>query len=353
MASFKASWLLYGATGYSGGLIAEAARAAGHNVVLGGRDEGRLKPLAERLGVKYRCFDMAAPRDAVDRALTGVRLVLNAAGPFSLTAPTLAQACMRTGTHYLDLAGEVPEHRGLHRLDERAREAGVMLLPGVGFGILPSDCLAMLLKERMPNAVTLDLGFLSTAGASRGTLHTLMESLLQPGFVWQRGQLSAAEAASDHHDFDFGPGGTRRALLFPWRADSFSAGLSTGIPFVRSYAAVPWPLQWVLKQRAWFAEGLPRRLLERYAARAPLGPDANTRNTARSYIAGEVVNEVGQKVRALLELPEAYEYTVRAALYAVDQVLAGHAPEGFRTPAQVFGSQAVGAVSGAKLSFLT
>lgn len=348
---FKPSWLLYGATGFTGGLVAREARARGHNVILGGRDHGRLETLANELGASFRVFDMGN-RDTIDKGLSGVRLVLNCAGPFSLTASTLAQASLRTGAHYLDIASEIADHRVVQRLDERARESGVMLLPGVGFGVLPSDCLAHLLKEKQPNAVTLTLAFHAGASASHGTLATLLESLQQSGFVRRKGQLVAAEPASESRSIDFGPGGEKRAVLFPWRADVLSAGLSTDIPHIQSYAAVPAVMRLVLKKRGMFESGFPRALLERWVARVPDGPKAAERAKRVSWVYGEVVNEIGARVRAVVSGPDPYDFTVLSALAAVERSLAGNVPEGFASPAQLLGSEPLRSMPGVSVRVL-
>lgn len=352
MATFKPSWLLYGATGYTGRLVAAAAKARGHNVILGGRDQATLAQMAGALGVSFRVFDMGA-RDAIDKGLGGVRLVLNCAGPFSLTASTLAQASMRTGAHYLDIAGEIADHRGLYRLDERAKEAGVMLLPGVGFGILPSDCLAYYLKQKQPHAVTLTLAFNAGASASHGTMATLLESLQQSGFVRRSGQLVPAEPASESRTIDFGPGKPQRAVLFPWRADVLSAGLSTEIPHIQSYAAVPVALRFVLKNRKLFEKGLFRSLLERYVAGAPDGPKPADRAKRKSWLYGEVVSEIGSRARAVVEGPDPYDFTVLCALAAVERSLSGSVPEGYATPSQLLGSAPLRALPGVRLHDLS
>lgn len=348
MAAFKPSWLLYGATGYTGRLIAAEAKRRGHNVILAGRDAASLKTLAQSLELNFRPFDMAA-RDAIDKALTGIRLVLNCAGPFSLTASTLAQACMRTGAHYLDIAGEVADHRTLQRLDDRAKEAGVMLLPGAGFGILPSDCLALHLKQRQPNAVSLTLAFSAGASASAGTMATFLESLGQSGVVRKSGQLVNAEAASESRSIDFGPGKLQRAVLFPWRADVLSAGVSTDIPHISSYAAMPMALRFVLKNRKMFSGGFLRKLLEDHVAKAPDGPKPNDRAKRKSYLFGEVVNEVGAKMRSVVEGPDPYDFTVLAALACVERSLSANVRDGFATPAQLLGTAPLRALPGVKL----
>lgn len=349
MAGFKPSWMLYGATGYTGRLIAQEAKVRGHNVILAGRDGAALAQLAERMGVKYRAFDMAA-RDEIDKSLSGIRLVLNCAGPFSLTASTLAQACMRTGAHYLDIAGEIADHRGVQRLHERAKESGVMLLPGVGFGILPSDCLALYLKQKLPQAVTLTLAFSAGASASHGTLATLLETLQQTGFVRRSGQLVAAEPASESRDVDFGPGKVQRAILFPWRADVLSAGISTEIPHIQSYGAVPAVLRFILKNRKLFETGgFLNGLLHRYAAGVPEGPTAAARAKRKSWLYGEVVSEQGARARAVVEGPDPYDFTTIAAMAAVERCLSGSVPDGFVTPAQLLGTAPLFNLPGVKL----
>lgn len=348
MAVFKPSWLLYGATGYSGRLIAQAAKARGHNVVLAGRNQAQLAKLGDSLGVAHRCFDMGA-RDAIDKGLTGVRLVLNCAGPFSLTAATLSQACMRTGAHYLDISGEIGDHRSLQRMHDRAVEAGVMLLPGVGFGILPSDCLAVHLKEKQPTAVSLTLAFSSAGSISRGSRTTLMESLQQSGYVRRAGQLIAAEPGTESRPIHFGPGKEQRALLFPWRADALAAGLSTDIAHIQTFAAAPLLMRMVLKNRKVFAEGFGNTLLRRYVGGSASGPSAAQRAKNKTWIYGEVVNEVGARLRAVVEGPDAYDFTVIAALAAVEHSLASGVPEGYATPGQLLGSAPLRTLPGVRL----
>src|SRR6187549_685444 len=121
-------FVIYGATGYSGGLVARAAAARGWQPILVGRDIARITALGSALGLEHRAavaFDPAA----LDRALAGARVVLNAAGPFSHTAEPVLAACLRAGAHYLDLSAEVPAIDGLAGHDRAARERGLMIMP--------------------------------------------------------------------------------------------------------------------------------------------------------------------------------------------------------------------------------
>src|SRR6059058_4542054 len=161
-------FMVYGASGYTGRLLVEAALSGGLRPILAGRNETTLAPLAERLGLEYRVVRLGDP-PTLDAALRKVRVVLHAAGPFSATARPMVDACLRTGTHYLDITGEVRVFEAVAARDAEAKSAGVMLLPGVGFDVVPSDCLAAHMKRRLPDAMDLKLYIGGLANMSRGT----------------------------------------------------------------------------------------------------------------------------------------------------------------------------------------
>ncbi|MCB1626572.1 MAG: saccharopine dehydrogenase NADP-binding domain-containing protein [Xanthomonadales bacterium] len=350
MSQFKPSWLLYGATGYSGELIATEAAKRGHAVILGGRNPDRLQALADRLQRPQRCFTLD-DRASVEKGLMGVRLVLNCAGPFNLTANALAQSCLRLGVHYLDISSEVADFRSLHRLDARARDNGVLLLPGVGTGVLPTDALALHLKQRVPSAVTLSLAMASPgAKLSRGSLHTLVESLRSQAYVREGDQLRPAEVKLESREVDFGPGGKHKVTSFPWRGDLYSAAISTGLQFISCYIAVPGMLQMAMNHRRWLSHPLLGRWVDRYVARASLGPDAKERSRSRTWFWGEVVNDIGTRASSVLSGPDGYELTKLTALYAVERVLCGDSAEGWCTPSQVFGTDPLKSLPGVTLT---
>src|SRR5580765_143373 len=141
--------LLYGANGYTGELVARRAAAAGVPVVLAGRNAPAVAALAAELGQDHRAFalDDAA---ALDRALAGITVVLNCAGPFSRTAAPLVAACLRARAHYLDITGEIAVLEALATRDAEARARGIALLPGAGFDVVPTDCLAAHVARRLP-----------------------------------------------------------------------------------------------------------------------------------------------------------------------------------------------------------
>src|SRR5262245_53100629 len=155
-----AGFLIYCANGYTGSLIARAAVARGHQPVLAGRHAEPLAALARELRLAHRIFALDSP-DAVANAIRGVQMVLHCAGPFAHTSKPMADACLRTGVHYLDITGEVSVFEALAARSAEARAAGVMLLPGAGFDVVPSDCLAAHLQRRPPSATRLALRFQS------------------------------------------------------------------------------------------------------------------------------------------------------------------------------------------------
>ena len=180
--------LLYGATGYTGKLIAREARAKGASVVLAGRNPDKLKAVATPLDLPWRAFDLA-DRARLDAALKDVAVVLSAAGPFSATARPMADACLRRGAHYLDITGEIDVFERLAARDAEAKRAGVTLLPGVGFDVVPSDCLAAHLKRRLPDATDLTIYLSAGLNISRGTAKTMIEGIADGARARRNGRL--------------------------------------------------------------------------------------------------------------------------------------------------------------------
>ncbi|MGH6800098.1 MAG: saccharopine dehydrogenase family protein, partial [Methylocella sp.] len=168
-------WMIYGANGYTGELIAREAKRQGKSPILAGRSAAKIVALASKLTFTSKAFRLERPSEIVE-ALRGVRLVLNCAGPFSKTADPLMRACIAAKAHYLDITGEIDVLEGAHRFDSEAKAAGVVLCPGAGFDVVPTDCIALMLKKALPQATELALGFeVSGRQVSAGTAKTLVE----------------------------------------------------------------------------------------------------------------------------------------------------------------------------------
>ena len=199
-------WMLYGANGYTGALIAEQAAAQGLRPVLAGRNRAAVEGLAARLGLESRVFDLA-DADVVARHVEGMALVLLAAGPFSATSEAMLTGCLQAGAHYLDITGEISVFEACRGRDEEAKMRGVVVMPGVGFDVVPSDCLARALAEALPGAVRLELAIRSPGSLSRGTLKTMLEQVGRGTQVRRGGQLKtvAADALQKTIEFDGKP----------------------------------------------------------------------------------------------------------------------------------------------------
>ncbi len=184
-----ATFVVYGANGYTGELIARESVRRGLRPVLAGRNRDAVTKLAAELG----CGSIVIGLDdvtALTQVLRGVRAVLHCAGPFSATAAPMLQACLAARTHYLDITGEIPVFEAAHDLDAAAREAGCVLCPGVGFDVVPTDCVAAELKAQLPDATYLALGFDSRMATSRGTAKTTIEGLAAGGYIRSSGRLT-------------------------------------------------------------------------------------------------------------------------------------------------------------------
>lgn len=330
--------IIYGASGYTGELIARRAVAQGLHPVLGGRSAGRLVPLAQELGLDHRIFGLDDPA-AIQRGVEGATVLLNASGPFKHTTAPLVAACLSQGLHYLDLAGEVPEFEALAAQDTAASAAGVMLLPGVGFGVVPTDCLAAHLKQRLPDADRLTLAFQTVGGVSHGTAETVIEDLPRGGVIRRNGELVRVAAGLHTRRIDFGDG-LADAISNPWRGDISTAYHSTGIPNIEVFAVIPSPMRELMRASRYIGpllgSGLAQRVLKRQALSQPL-PSAAQRSAGRTLVWGEVTSRAGGRAAARLFGPEAYDFTALSAVAVAQRVLAGTARSGFQTPARLFG----------------
>lgn len=335
--------LIYGATGYTGRLVATEAAKRDVDLVLAGRDPERLKAVADPLGADVAAIELGeASRLRV--LLDGVDAVLHVAGPFSHTARPMVDACLATGTHYLDVTGEIDVFEAIARRGGEAEEAGVVLLPGVGFDVVPSDCLAMHTAEKVDEPMRLRLAIAGMAGGlSRGTARTLVESLRDGLRIRQDGILRTRRSGSLEHRFDFGAG-PARGLAISW-GDVSTAFHSTRIPNVEVYLIASGrvarlvkasPLVGPLLRLGWVGRWVERRI-----ERLPDGPDEATRRASRTLLLAEVEGPGGQLARTLLETPNGYDLTQAAAVEAALRVARGGVPAGFQTPATAFGADFV------------
>ena len=333
----KGRLLVYGAYGYTGELIVRAAAAQGLAPVVAGRDAARAQALAAELELEVRPFDLGSGQ--VTDHLHDVSVVLHCAGPFLATATPMVTACLATGTHYLDITGEIDVFEPVFSLSEAARAAGVVLCPGAGFDVVPTDCLAARLAEELPGATRLSLGFDMELNMSPGTARTTARYLGNGGRVRVDGAIQTVPLAAEDRTIDFGDG-PKTAATIPW-GDVSTAYHSTGIPNISVYAATS-PEIIAQYRRLDRIRGLLRlapvkALLGMLAGRTK-GPDARALATGRAYVWGEVRDDAGGTVVGRLTLGNPYQFTVDSSL-ALARLLLEDPPNegGAYTPSRLAG----------------
>jgi short subunit dehydrogenase-like uncharacterized protein len=341
-----APWMIYGANGYTGELAAREAVARGLRPVLAGRNPTAVSALALELGCDSRAFALDDPA-AVARGISGMAAVLHCAGPFVHTSRPMVDACLAARAHYLDITGEIAVFEAiLGRRGDEARRAGVALLPGVGFDVVPSDCLAARLAAALPDAVELALAFAPASSPgrgtmSRGTLKTMIESLPAAGAIRRGGRIVPVPMAFDSREIDFGGAlGRRWTMTIPW-GDVSTAFHSTGVPNIRVYTAAP-PA--AIRRAKLLAPLVPlagwgpvKRFLRRRVEVRPPGPDAEERAAGRVYLWGEARN-AASAVQATLQTPEGYRFTALSAVECARRAAAGEVSPGAWTPSRAFGA---------------
>ncbi len=336
-----ARWLVYGANGFTGRLIAAEAGERGLAPVLAGRDERAVRVVAEPLGFEWRVFRLDDPV-GLARGIRDVDAVLLAAGPFSGTSAPVVEACLAGGVDYLDITGEIPVFEAVFARDAEARERGVALVPGVGFDVVPSDGLAASLAAALPDADRLVLAFApGRAGLSAGTARTMVEVLGSGGAIRRDGRIVRVPLAWREAEIPFADH-PRHAVSVPW-GDVSTAWRSTGIPNVVVMMATP---RWTrtalraLQPGARLLRLAPvRRVAQRAADRWVEGPDEEARRTGRIRWWGRATAPDGRRVEGTAITPESYRFTAVSAVESARRVAADPAARrGALTPSQMFGA---------------
>jgi len=341
--------LIYGVTGYTGRLVAAQAKARGLDVVLAGRSAERVRPLAQSLRLPWRAVGLDEP-SRLDKVLDHVDVMLNLAGPFMMTARPALESCLRTNTHYLDVTGELAVFQDLHRYDSRARTRGIMVMPGIGFAALASDCLAAHVASRLPKAQFLRLGISRPDIFSRGTLKTMFSLVRERVSIRREGRLTSVPVGRLERTFDYGEG-QRVSTAVNW-ADVYTAYYTTGIPNIEVYAEAGVFERGFYQLGAWFAEPMKlapwQWMQDLQASMWPEGPSEAERAASRRVIVAEAEDQWRRQVCSRLTTPDGYSFTADVALTVAERVLAGEYQAGFQTPAGVYGADFVLAFEGVR-----
>ncbi|MBS1506148.1 MAG: saccharopine dehydrogenase NADP-binding domain-containing protein [Bacteroidetes bacterium] len=342
-----ATIILYGSYGYTGQLIVEECKAKGLSVILSGRNREHLQKQSQQSGYPFEVVDIS-DAEALSRLLSKGKLVIHAAGPFQFTAKAMAAACLKTKTHYTDITGEILVFEAMAKLDAQAKEAGITLMPGVGFDVVPSDCLASHLKNRLPSATHLQLAFASNKGGlSRGTSKTMIEGLGLGSAIRQNGKIIPVPLHEGITEIDYGPFRLQSARI-PW-GDVSTAFYSTGIGNIEVFRGADAKMLKQLKMSRYlnwlFRMDFVKRYLKKQIDKKPAGPNEERRARSKMFLWGKVSDGKQERI-SLLETIEGYTLTAKTSVLIAEKILKGNYKAGFQTPSLAYGSDLIMEVAG-------
>jgi short subunit dehydrogenase-like uncharacterized protein len=335
--------ILYGSYGYTGKLIAKECQSKNLNVILAGRNKEALQKQSTETGFPFEVVNVTET-DALKALLTKGKIVIHCAGPFRHTAQAMADACLETKTHYTDITGEYQVFELLASYDQKAKEAGITIMPGTGFDVVPSDCLALHLRNRLPAATHLQLAFaMSKGGLSRGTKKSMTEGMGDGGQIRTNGKLEHLALGAKSMEVDFGSFKTP-TLCIPW-GDISTAWRSTGIPNIEVYTGATKSMiknakrtryiNWLLRM-SW----VKKFMLKKIDKQKP-GPSDEKRESGRSFLWGKVWDEKGNTAESRLETVSGYTLTAKTAVLIAEKILAGNFKSGYQTPAMAYGEDLI------------
>lgn len=339
------NFLIYGANGYTGELITRYAVERGMKPIVAGRNAINIEELAKKHHLDYRVFSLDET-DRVDAALQEVDMVLHCAGPFSITSRPMVEACFRNKKHYTDITGEIAVFEACARLDEKAKDAGIMVMPGVGFDVVPSDCLARHLKDRLPSATHLSLAFYGMGRISHGTQATMTMNIGKGGAIRKDGKITPVPAAWKTREIDFGEV-TKTGVTIPW-GDVATAYYSTGIPNIEVFTVMPRQNLKMLKASRYLGWLLATGPVQNYLQKQipPGGPSDEERAKGKTLMWGEATDLNGNRVESRMHGPEGYTMTALTSLNIAQKILDGNFEVGFQTPAKAYGADLVLEIDG-------
>jgi short subunit dehydrogenase-like uncharacterized protein len=337
--------LIYGANGYTGELITRFAAERGMKPLLAGRNAIAVEELAKKHHLDYRVFALDETA-RLDAALQEVDVVLHCAGPFSLTSRPMVEACLRNKKHYTDITGEISVFESMAALDDKAKASEVMVMPGVGFDVVPSDCLARHLKDRLPSATHLSLAFYGMGRISHGTQATMTMNVGRGGAIRKDGKITPVPAAWKSREIDFGEV-KKTGVTIPW-GDVATAYYSTGIPNIEVFTVMPKQNLKMLKLSRYIGWLLATKPVQDYLQKQiPAGgPSDEERAKGKTYLWGVARDLNGNRVESRLQTPEGYTITALAALNIAQKILGGNFSPGFQTPAKAYGADLVMEIDG-------
>jgi short subunit dehydrogenase-like uncharacterized protein len=339
----KNNILLYGANGYTATLILNELPAYRLPVIVAGRNETVIKKISEAHQIGYRIIDLNNTPQLLD-GLKDIKLVIHCAGPFSFTAKQMVEACIETGTHYIDINGDLSVFEWIKTQDAKAKANNIMLLPGAGFDVIPTDCIAARLKDQMPDATGLKLAFAGFGSSlSHGTAITMIGKLGNGGAKRKDGKIIKTPLGRETFQLPYG----NKELFFmsiPW-GDVSTAHFTTGIPDITTFTMVKPKFARMLKFQFLFnwllrMEWVKNRLRKKVKAGAA-GPTPEQRQKAYTYVWGEVRNAKGEIKTAGLTCSDGYTLTAHGCLVIASKIWNNNFKPGYQTPVTAYGKELI------------
>ena len=333
--------LLYGAYGYTGRLAAELAAAKKLDVVLAGRNRDALAALGDRLGLPTRVVGLDDPK-RLSEVLKDITCVVHMAGPFATTSPPMLNACLATQTNYIDITGEIEVFEAMWSREDEIKRAGITVVPGAGFDVVPSDCLAGYVAGKLERPVSLIIALRGLESASQGTLRTAIRQVSKPVLCRRAGAIVALDDRSPRW-IDFGSG-DEPCVPVSW-GDVATAFHSTGVGNITVYFRRTKLLRSADILGKLFGPLLRSRIGQRGLAAIVRslseGPSQSERNGHRATIWAVAIDCSGRSFKASLSTPDAYDFTANSALEISSRISSLPTAVGLVTPSQAFGADFV------------
>lgn len=332
------TWGIYGATGYTGRLIAAEAVRRGHRPVLLGRSEATLRPLALEHNLTF------AVATSLGEALADLDAVVNAAGPFDQTMPPLIEACLGTHTSYLDISNELATVQFVLDQDARFAAAGISAVPAVGFGTVASETAAGRAVAAVRSAETVEVALLAdNSGGGVGTAASTYAVLAEGGARISAGGLVRERLGSGIRSVRLPVG--RRSLVAVALGDLAAVRATTGVSNVTASVAFGVPA---------FLLSLALRPVAEFVRSGRMKPSARKAakpHEFRSYTWARATGADGRTATAWLTTGEGYAFTASSTVNAVEAVIAGITP-GAHSSGQAFGADFALRVPGTRVELI-
>jgi short subunit dehydrogenase-like uncharacterized protein len=337
----KTRFLLYGAYGYTGRLAAELAAAKKLDVVLAGRNKDTLAGLGDRLSLPTRVVGLNDAKQ-LSEALKDIACVVHMAGPFAITSAPMLSVCVATQTNYVDITGEIEVFEAMWSREEEIRRAGITAVPGAGFDVVPTDCLAAYVASKLERPASLIIALSGLESASQGTLRTAIRQVSKPVLCRRDGAIVALDDLSPRCiDFGFG---NEPCVPVSW-GDVATAFHSTGIGNITTYFRRTKLFRSADMLGKLFGPLLRSPIGQRGLAAIvrsfPEGASRAERMRHRSTIWAEAIDSLGRSSKATLSTPDAYDFTANSALEVCSRISSLPVALGLVTPAQAFGADFV------------